>query len=68
MLLPIVHCYTDQAWSFQVPADTFMDPDGNALTYSASLDNGSALPSCITFNAATRTFSGTPPAQFQRRA
>ena len=50
----------DQAWSFQVPANTFSDADGDALTYSASLGDGSALPSWLTFNAATRTFSGTP--------
>ena len=50
----------DQAWSFQLPANTFSDADGDALTYSASLGNGSALPSWLTFNAATRTFSGTP--------
>ena len=54
----------DQAWSFQVPANTFSDVDGDALTYSASLGDGSALPSWVTFDAATRTFSGTPPLNF----
>ncbi|MEJ7647414.1 MAG: PQQ-dependent sugar dehydrogenase [Chryseolinea sp.] len=42
-------------------ANTFMPSQpGNALSYSASLENGAALPSWLTFNAATRTFSGTP--------
>ena len=54
----------DQAWSFQVPATTFADPEGDALTYSASLGDGSALPGWVTFDAATRTFSGTPPLNF----
>ncbi|WP_245474523.1 N,N-dimethylformamidase beta subunit family domain-containing protein, partial [Bradyrhizobium sp. Leo121] len=41
-------------------AGTFNDPDGGALTYSATGLNGAALPSWLTFNAATQTFSGTP--------
>ncbi len=53
----------DAAWSFQVPAGAFTDVD-SSLTYTAAMANGSALPSWITFNAATRTFSGTPPANF----
>jgi Ca2+-binding RTX toxin-like protein len=51
----------DAAWSFTVPSNTFADVDvGDSLTYAAALANGSALPSWLAFNAATRTFSGTP--------
>ncbi len=50
------------AWSFQVPASTFSDPDGDSLTYSATLGDGSALPAWLAFDAGTRTFSGTPAA------
>ena len=51
----------DAAFSFTVPADTFTDPDkGDTLTYSATLSDGTALPSWLSFNAATMTFSGTP--------
>ena len=46
--------------SFVLPAATFNDPNGQALTYKATLSNGAALPSWLTFNAATDTFSGTP--------
>ncbi|HTF22203.1 MAG TPA: putative Ig domain-containing protein [Chryseolinea sp.] len=54
---------TGQALSYQFPLHTFMDPKaGAALTYSATLAGGSALPSWLTFNATTRTFSGTPAA------
>ena len=51
----------DSAWSFIVPASSF---SGTALTYAAALADGSALPAWLTFNAATRTFTGTPPANF----
>ncbi len=51
----------DSAFSFTVPAGTFSDPDtGDTLTYSATLANGSALPSWLTFNTPTMTFSGIP--------
>ncbi|BAQ61232.1 alkaline phosphatase [Geminocystis sp. NIES-3708] len=48
-------------YSFTFDANTFNDVDaGDSLTYKATLGNGSALPSWLTFNATTRTFSGTP--------
>jgi VCBS repeat-containing protein len=51
----------DSAFSFQFASNTFTDVDvGDTLTYSAQLNGGGALPSWLTFNAATRTFSGTP--------
>jgi len=50
----------DAAFSFALPSGSFTDPDGDTLTYSATLSNGSALPSWLSFNASTRTFSGTP--------
>ncbi|MCA0300761.1 MAG: putative Ig domain-containing protein, partial [Proteobacteria bacterium] len=43
-------------WSFTVPANTFSDANGDTLTYSAS-----GMPSGMTFNAATRTFSMYTP-------
>ena len=51
----------DGDFVYTVPASAFGDPDaGDTLTYSAALADGSALPSWLTFNAGTRTFSGTP--------
>ena len=48
-------------FSYTVPANTFTDPDvGYALMYSATLSDGSALPSWLSFDALTQTFSGTP--------
>ena len=59
---------TDLAWnegaaeSVVIPAITFTDPDGETLTFSATLPNGNPLPDWLAFAAATRTLSGTPPA------
>jgi hypothetical protein len=47
--------------SFTLAANTFIDPQGEKLTLSASLANGSALPGGLTFNALSGTFSGTAP-------
>ncbi len=49
-------------FNYTVSATAFTDPDsGDSLSYSATLADGSALPSWLSFNAATRVFSGTPP-------
>ena len=50
----------DSALNFTVPENTFTHADGDTLTYTASLGDGSALPDWLSFDAATRTFSGTP--------
>jgi hypothetical protein len=48
-------------FNFTVPDSIFYDDDGNnTLTYSATLSNGSPLPSWLSFDSLTRTFSGTP--------
>ncbi|MCP3389230.1 DUF4082 domain-containing protein [Bradyrhizobium sp. CCGB12] len=49
------------AFSLALPAGTFTDVDaGDSLTYAATASDGSALPTWLTFDPATRTFSGTP--------
>ena len=51
------------AFDYTVPDDTFADTDaGDTLTYTATKSDGTALPSWLSFAAATRTFSGTPQA------
>ena len=51
------------AFSFQFAANTFNDVDvGDTLTYTATLDTNAPLPVWLSFDAATRTFSGTPQA------
>jgi Putative Ig domain len=61
----------NQAWtegatiSLVLPANTFTDPQGEALTYAATQSNGQALPPWLTFNPATETFTGTAPSTAQ---
>jgi VCBS repeat-containing protein len=51
------------AFSLTLPAGTFTDVDaGDTLVYAATLADGSPLPAWLTFDPATRKFSGTPPA------
>ncbi len=51
----------DAPFSIQVPADAFADQDaGDVLTYSATKADDTALPSWLSFDAASRTLSGTP--------
>ena len=53
--------YDASAWSLTLSDTHFSDADtGDVLSYSASLDDGGALPSWLSFDPATRTFSGTP--------
>jgi hypothetical protein len=47
-----------QAHALVIPA--FTDVDGDELTYTATLGDGSALPAWLTFDPATRTLSATP--------
>ena len=52
----------DAAVSFALPAGAFADVDGDALTLTASLSNGDALPAWLSFDGST--FSGQPPQDF----
>ncbi len=52
-----------KAFSWQMPAGSFRDPDRNdTLSYTATLSNGKPLPTWLKFDAATQTFSGAAPA------
>jgi serralysin len=48
-------------FEYIIPEDTFSDPDGDDLTWSATLDNGDPLPSWLTFDPDTRKLSGFVP-------
>jgi len=45
----------DEPFNYQVPATAFTDAEGDPLTYTAT-----ALPTWLSFDGATRTFTGTP--------
>ena len=51
---------TGDLFTYVIPADAFTDADGNPLAYTAALSDGGRLPSWLTFDPATRTFTGTP--------
>ena len=63
MAVPLTDASTleDQPFRYQVPAGTFTDIDqGDHLTYTAKLADGSSLPSWLTFDATAGIFSGRP--------
>lgn len=50
---------TGKAFSINIPATTFTDPDGDPLQFAAKLANGQALPTWMTFDGTKLT--GTAP-------
>lgn len=48
--------------NFAFAGNTFTDVDSPSLTYTATLANGAAMPTWLSFDPATRMFSGTPAA------
>ncbi len=48
----------DEGFSYRFAAVT--DPENDGVTYTTALGGGGALPAWLSFNATTRTFSGTP--------
>ena len=57
--IPDTTLSVDSVFSYTVAETSFSDPEGDNLTYSATLSNNSSLPSWLTFDPETRTFSGT---------
>ncbi|MHA6346682.1 Ig-like domain-containing protein [Roseivivax sp. CAU 1761] len=58
--------FNDTAFSYVLPADLFTDHDeGGPITYSVALEDGSALPSWLDFDPATRelSFAANAPQQ-----
>ncbi len=68
---PLVKQTAGQTWkqgsrvAFTLPSGTFVDPQGETLTYAATQANGQALPPWLSFNPTTRTFYGTVPSGLQ---
>ncbi|HZW04020.1 MAG TPA: Ig-like domain-containing protein [Anaerolineaceae bacterium] len=50
------------SFAFTLPAETFYDPDGDALLYYAQLAGGQPLPDWLTLDLDQGAFLGTPPA------
>jgi hypothetical protein len=61
--IPNQVAFTNEQFTFIIPDSTFVDDDGNnTLTFSARQTNGNPLPSWLTFDSVTMTFSGKPTA------
>ena len=58
--LPVQKMNEKSHWQYTIPANAFHDADGDSLSYSATQADGNPLPKWLNFNAANRTFSGTP--------
>jgi subtilase family serine protease len=52
--------YVDREFQYKIPSQFIVDP-GDDLTFSASLGDGSPLPSWLAFDPSSRTLSGKPP-------
>ncbi len=52
----------DAGLSFTLPANTFTDPNpwDGTLAYTATLTGGGAMPAWLSFDATSRSFTGTP--------
>nr|CBA28230.1 hypothetical protein Csp_A06240 [Curvibacter putative symbiont of Hydra magnipapillata] len=50
------------SFNYSFDANAFTDPEGDTLSYSATLVDGEALPTWLSFTPSTRSFSGTAPA------
>ncbi|GGA24333.1 putative Ig domain-containing protein [Okeania sp. KiyG1] len=48
--------YSRRLWNFPIPIDTFEDADGDILTLSLSMADGSPLPAWLTFESDTGIF------------
>jgi hypothetical protein len=58
---PIADAIAKAGKTFSVTVNNFQDPDlGDNVSLSATLDQGQPLPTWLTFDPATRSFSGTP--------
>jgi hypothetical protein len=59
--IPNQSAIKDSLFNYQIPDSTFFDDDGNnTLAYSAILNNRNPLPTWLSFDSTTRTFSGSP--------
>ncbi len=58
--IPNQSAFTGSTLTYQFPSSTFTDPESGTLNYSATMSDGTSLPSWLSFNPATRTFTGTP--------
>ncbi len=57
---PYITAIEKTSFAWTVPTGSVQDPENKALSWSASLSNGNALPSWLKFDASTVTLKGAP--------
>ena len=58
--IPNQYVIVPNTFTFTVSATTFTDPGGEALSFSATLADGTPLPAWLSFDPSSSTFNGTP--------
>lgn len=59
--VPTLYAHASNTFSYVIPANTFIDIDGgDVVTYSIKMQDGSALPDWLFFDASTRTLQAAP--------
>ena len=66
LLIPLSNRYVteDEPFDILLQQNAFSDPEGDAITLSASLDTGEPLPEWITFDPVAVRLFGTPPQDY----
>ncbi|NBX55895.1 MAG: hypothetical protein EBT70_12675, partial [Betaproteobacteria bacterium] len=57
---PYITAIEKTSFAWTVPTGSVQDPENKALSWSASLTNGNALPSWLKFDSSTLTLKGAP--------
>ena len=63
-VIPILNGVEDRFFSATLPPNLVGDVDGDAVLVEARGVGGTALPSWLSYDRRTKTFSGTPPLNF----
>lgn len=58
--IPDQYTAVGNPYNYSIAKNSFIDVDGDKLTYKATLINGFSLPDWLKFDPVTQTFSGTP--------
>lgn len=62
-VVPALKARAGETFAYAIASNVITDPDSwDLVTYSAKLASGGALPAWLSFDAASRTFRGTPSA------
>ena len=58
--IPLQYAPIGQAFNYFIPQGLITDPNNDPISFGAQLSNGQPLPSWLSFNTISATFTGTP--------